>query len=454
MISNIGDETKGSASVHIGRSFLFLCVFENSTIDAACHGTFLSHGSPYLRDRRSETGNRDGGKTRIPGDFYRSETGGRIVEGYKAFDGNLMCRGMQYEVGKEYVMEEEPVICQRGFHFCKNLADCYMFYPRSDDTRICEIEASGEITTDEGGIKYCTNRIRVVKEIENPRVRTNVSESSTGYCNVGHKNSGNWNSGACNRGDWNSGYGNSGDRNSGDDNSGNGNSGKGNSGCGNSGNRNSGDDNSGNGNSGDGNSGACNSGYWNSGDCNCGDGNSGKWNIGDRNSGDWNSGDGNSGYRNSGDSNSGDDNSGDCNSGDRNSGDRNSGDWNCGNWNSGVFNTDKSPKIKMFDRESEWTMTDWEQSAANIIMSSCPKRRVIYVPESQMTDEEKDSRPEYKNYGGYTGAVFETSEEKQKWWDALSEEDKDIIYKLPNFDAEKFEKCVGIHLKASGNEED
>ena len=176
------------------------------------------------------------------------------MKGYKAFNNDLTCRGMQYEIGKEYVFDGEPIPCRQGFHFCETIADCYEVYPMSDDTRICEVEATGDIAED--GVKRVTNAIKVLAEI----TCDNLRKGNTGKSN--------------------SGYRNSGDRNSG--------------------NRNSGDRNSGNSNSGDWNSGYSNSGYRNSGDSNSGDSNSGDWNSGYRNSGYSNSGDWNSGYGNSG----------------------------------------------------------------------------------------------------------------------------------------------------------
>ena len=188
--------------------------------------------------------------------------------GYKAFNKDLTCRDYQFEIGKTYEHKGKIAVCESGFHFCKSLVDCYQFYPMNENTRICKVEALGEVLT-EDNVKYVTNKIKILSEIKKPRVASNLSESSSGYCNSGDWNSGNRNSGYCNSGDWNSGNRNSGDRNSGDWNSGN---------C----------------NSGDRNSGNRNSGYCNSGYCNSGD-----WNSGNRNSGDWNSGNRNSGVFNS-----------------------------------------------------------------------------------------------------------------------------------------------------------
>ena len=264
------------------------------------------------------------------------------MKGYKAFEKDLTCRGFQYEVGKEYEMDESPEPCERGFHFCETIANCYQFYPMEDDTRICEIEALGEIKTDDD-VKFCTNNIRIVAEVTEEYIRkANNDKSSSGYCNSGDRNSGN-----CNSGDWNSG------------------------------NRNSGD---------------CNSGYWNSGN-------------------------------------------------------KNSGDWNSGNKNSGVFNTKTNPFIKMFDQESEWTMDDWLNSQARYIMSCCPYTYSDLVLKADMTPEEIEKHPECETIGGYVKVFKITDEDKQKWWDELSEADKATVMSLPNFDRDKFYKCTGIKIK-------
>ena len=309
------------------------------------------------------------------------------MKGYKAFDKNLKCKDFQYEIGQTYEMDGEIKWCERGFHFCKDLTDCYRFYPMSKDTRICEVEAIGEIKT-EDDIKYCTNKIKILSEVSDPRIKTNVSTSSSGYCNSGIENCGNRNSG-----DYNSGHHNSGDSNRGNENSGRYNSG----------NNNSGNCNVGNSNTGD----------WNSGDWNSGGRNSGSWNSGSDNRGHWNSGDYNSGSQNSGYFNRG------C---------HNSGEWNKGNYNAGVFNCDLEPKIRMFDKESDWTMTNWKDSKAFIVMLGCPLDKY------------------HENENDELVLIETTEEDRQKWWNELTEDDKDAVKSLPNFDAEKFYLCTGIKV--------
>ena len=170
------------------------------------------------------------------------------MKGFKVFNSDWTCRGFQFEVGKTFTEDVTPVCCDRGFHFCTKAADCFKYYDFNPDNKVAEVEALGDIDTNNDDSKCSTNKIHIIREITWQEVLdlVNLGKACTGLCNSGDCNSGNRNSGDCNSGDCNSGNRNSGD-------------------C-NSGNRNSGDCNSGNRNSGD-----CNSGDCNSGDCNSGD---------------------------------------------------------------------------------------------------------------------------------------------------------------------------------------
>ena len=173
------------------------------------------------------------------------------MRGYKVFNPDWTCRDMQYEVGKSYEMEDKPSICERGFHFCKKLVDCFDYYKFDSKNKVAEIEAYGDLDFEEDGNKHCTNKIKIIHELNWYEV---IDLVNTGKDCTGNFNSGNFNSGDRNSGNRNSGNRNSGNRNSGNRNSGNFNSGD----------RNSGDSNSGNFNSGNFNSGDRNSGDWNS----------------------------------------------------------------------------------------------------------------------------------------------------------------------------------------------
>ena len=137
-------------------------------------------------------------------------------------------------------------------------------------------------------------------------------------------------------------------------------------------------------------------------------------------------------------------NSGNSNSGYYNSGNWNSGYWNSGDWNSGLFNTEKNPKLKIFDKESDWTIDDWINSDARCIMNTCPYTYSSFIDESEMNNEEKENHPEYETIGGYVKTFIATKEDKEKWWNELDEDKKDVIKALPNFDFGKFRECVGF----------
>ena len=260
---------------------------------------------------------------------------GTDMKGYKAFNKDLTCRDFQYEIGKTYEMDKKPIICKKGFHFCQNISDCYEYYEMTDYTRICEVEALGDIVSAKDNSKYCTNKIKIVAEITDVNMKNgNTGKSNSGYRNSGDRNSGDYNSGNRNSGDWNSGY---------------------------------------------------------------------------RNSGDWNS-----------------------------------GNWNIGNYHAGCFNTKLNPKIKLFDKNSGWTIGDWYNSQAYQIMRTCPYTYSEWVSSNNMNEEEKEKNPSYKTTGGFLKVFKATSEDKKTWWDNLAEEDKQEIRNLPNYDENKFFECVGI----------
>ena len=306
------------------------------------------------------------------------------MKGYKVFNSDWTCRGYQYEIGKTYEIAESPKCCKVGFHFCEKLIDCFNYYSFDPNNKVAEIEAIGEIDFDDTNSKCCTNKIVILKELKWNEV---LDMCNSGKGNSGHHNSGNYNSG---------------NRNSGYHNSGNYNSGNYNSGYRNSGYRNSGYYNSGN----------CNSGYYNSGNCN-------------------------SGYYNSGN----------CNSGNYNSGYYNSGNYNSGYYNSGYCNTN-SPKVRMFNHETEFNFNDESIVRFKEILFDCPQSYEYsdFIDKSEMSEEEIIKHPECEIIGGYIKTII-VEADKQKWWDEdVSDDDKEFIKSLPYFDADIFYECVGVRV--------
>jgi hypothetical protein len=182
------------------------------------------------------------------------------MKAFKVFNSDWTCKGFQYKIGETYEIKGKPILCERGFHACKNVQDCFSYYSFNPENKVAEVELSG-IVLGEDGDKQCASKITILKEISWTEM---LVLANSGNGNSGHSNSGHSNSGHSNSGHSNSGHSNSGHSNSGDSNSGHRNSGDWNSGHSNSGHSNSGDSNSGHRNSGDWNSGHWNSGFFNS----------------------------------------------------------------------------------------------------------------------------------------------------------------------------------------------
>ena len=314
-----------------------------------------------------------------------------MTKGYKVFNNDWTCRGFQYEVGKTYEENVTPKCCERGFHFCLKASDCFNYYSSDHNNKVAEVLALGELDYSTKDTKCATNKIQIVREIGWDEVQkiANLGKNCTGVCNTGNYNIGDNNTGNRNTGGCNTGDNNTGNRNTG--------------GC-------------------------------NTGDCNTGD-----WNTGDRNTGDFNTGDWNTGDRNTGNNNTGD-----WNTGNRNTGDFNTGDWNTSSFNTGCFMTEE-PTIMMFNKPTNWTYRKWLESDARYLLNRIDKNVVNWICESNMSDEEKAANPTYECTGGYL-KVFNQSECGQRWWDGLSELNRNVIRKMPNFDAEIFEECTGIKI--------
>ncbi len=90
---------------------------------------------------------------------------------YKGFDKDLKCRGFQYEVGKTYTEEKDPILCMKGFHCCKKLSDVFKYYTNkkglfNEDkslNRYCVVELGGKVIHD--GDKSASNQITIIEEL-------------------------------------------------------------------------------------------------------------------------------------------------------------------------------------------------------------------------------------------------------------------------------------------------
>ena len=85
--------------------------------------------------------------------------------GYKAFDKNLQCRGFQYEIGKEYEIDGEIKVCERGFHACENPLEVFDHYDMLN-SRFCKVEQTGDIDKEKDTTKICSSKIKIVAELK------------------------------------------------------------------------------------------------------------------------------------------------------------------------------------------------------------------------------------------------------------------------------------------------
>ena len=118
------------------------------------------------------------------------------IKSYKGFDKNLKCRDFQYEIGKEYEMDEEIKVCSRGFHACESPFEVFDHYSMIG-SRFCEVEQDGNISKEDRGTKICSSKIKIkaelkladminlgvewLKEITSPeKIKTSIKDNSSG----------------------------------------------------------------------------------------------------------------------------------------------------------------------------------------------------------------------------------------------------------------------------------
>lgn len=87
------------------------------------------------------------------------------MKGYKVFNSDWTCRGFQFEVGKVFEEDVTPVCCDKGFHFCTKASDCFSYYDFDPNNKVAEVEVLGEIDSNDKDSKCCTNKIKIVREI-------------------------------------------------------------------------------------------------------------------------------------------------------------------------------------------------------------------------------------------------------------------------------------------------
>ena len=94
----------------------------------------------------------------------------KTIKSYKGFDNNLQCRGFQYEVGKEYELDGNIKVCERGFHACESpleVLDYYQIFGNDlKNNRFCVVEQCGTIDKEENSTKICSSKIKIKAELK------------------------------------------------------------------------------------------------------------------------------------------------------------------------------------------------------------------------------------------------------------------------------------------------
>jgi len=97
--------------------------------------------------------------------------------GYKATY-NYKCINQLYEIGQEYKIQGKPILCEKGFHYCKIAKNVLSYYNYDDEFKLLEIEDLSDETIHKYSLdayhepteydKSCSNHIRIIREVIDP----------------------------------------------------------------------------------------------------------------------------------------------------------------------------------------------------------------------------------------------------------------------------------------------
>lgn len=76
---------------------------------------------------------------------------------------NYICRSIKYNIGEIYSIDSPPILCSKGFHYCKKAEYVLNYYIIKSGFKLLEIEDLGD--TIESIDKSVSNKIRIIREI-------------------------------------------------------------------------------------------------------------------------------------------------------------------------------------------------------------------------------------------------------------------------------------------------
>ena len=108
---------------------------------------------------------------------------------FKGTDKDMKCRGMQYEVGKEYEADGAVRCGSVGLHSCKAPFDVLKYYGLKGGNRYFEAEAGGIISEDkDGDTKIASSKLTLKAEIGLPGLIKAQAEYTREMAERGGKN--------------------------------------------------------------------------------------------------------------------------------------------------------------------------------------------------------------------------------------------------------------------------
>ena len=87
-----------------------------------------------------------------------------VIHGFKGFDKNWKCRGMQYAPGETYE-EAEAKLCENGLHFCEHPLDCLGYYAPGEGSRYAEVAADNPTDEKSDDTKRVTKKLHIGAEL-------------------------------------------------------------------------------------------------------------------------------------------------------------------------------------------------------------------------------------------------------------------------------------------------
>jgi hypothetical protein len=111
-----------------------------------------------------------------------------------------------------------------------------------------------------------------------------------------------------------------------------------------------------------------------------------------------------------------------------------------GDWNTGYCNSVTPEDCLIFNKPAKRSY--WAEAEKPEWMYA---QLTEWVPESCMSDKEKEAYPSYVTTGGYLKCFAGLRAAYIDAWERASHEDRELTKKLPNFDPDVFEEVFGFN---------